>query len=159
MLKRIILTILIVLSLFALLTCTGEKPSPQRKTGQHKMISAYTAGTISCVSPIRVRFISDIVDSGQVNIALKRSHFSFTPKLEGTAVWSNPRTLEFRPEKRFGQDKQYNVTLKLSDFVETTEEKETFTFQFHTMKQFFEITIDGLQAAESPGYQTAAPER
>ena len=148
MLKRIILTILIVLSLFALLTCTGEKPSPQRKTGQHKMISAYTAGTISCVSPIRVRFISDIVDSGQVNIALKRSPFSFTPKLEGTAVWSNPRTLEFRPEKRFGQDKQYNVTLKLSDFVETTEEQETFTFQFHTMKQFFEITIDGLQAAD-----------
>ena len=59
------------------------------------MVSAHTSGAISREGTIRVRFIDDMVDSSRLNKPLEKSPVSFNPEIEGVAVWTDARTLEF----------------------------------------------------------------
>jgi uncharacterized protein YfaS (alpha-2-macroglobulin family) len=115
------------------------------------MVTAHSSGVISRESPIRVRFAEEIVDSSRLNIALERSPFSFSPKISGIALWSDARTLEFRPHDRLPGGVQYAAEVKTSDFLETDPDKDIFRFEFSTMRQSFEITIKGLQSIPQRG--------
>jgi uncharacterized protein YfaS (alpha-2-macroglobulin family) len=148
MTKKFLFAGIIAILLLSVTSCVTEKTPTQEKTSPHSMISAYTTGTISRTSPIRIRFITDIVDSSRINQDLDLSPFSFSPRLKGRAFWPDTRTLEFRPEKTLDPDQKYNVTLKLSSLMETPKGEEIFTFQFKILQQSFEITIDGLQAVD-----------
>jgi uncharacterized protein YfaS (alpha-2-macroglobulin family) len=130
------------------LVVPGCKKAPQQvEPGLDlSMVTAHSSGTISRESPIRVRFAEDLMDSSQVNIALERSPFSFNPEISGMALWSDPRTLEFRPHQRLPGGVQYAAEMKISDFMETEPGKDVFRFEFSTMRQSFEITVNGLQS-------------
>jgi uncharacterized protein YfaS (alpha-2-macroglobulin family) len=109
------------------------------------IVTAYTSGVISRESAIRIRFAEEIADSAQFNVALERSPFSFEPRISGIALWTDARTLEFRPDNRLPGDVPYTARVKLSDFMATDSDKEIFQFEFSTMRQSFEISIKGLE--------------
>ncbi len=130
------------------LVVPGCKKAPQQvKPGPDlSVVTAHSSGTISRESPIRVRFAEELVDSSRINVALERSPFSFHPQIRGLALWSDARTLEFRPHQRLPGGIRYAAEVKLSDLVETEPDKEIFRFEFSTMQQSFEITVKGLQS-------------
>ncbi len=130
------------------LNCTKQKGIDGNEIQTHPMISAYTTGTISRTTPIRIQFLTDIVDSSRINTNVEPSPISFSPNLEGTTIWSNMRTLEFRPEKPIESGKVFDSVVKLSQFMEVEKGQETFSFRFATMQQSFEIFIDGLVAVD-----------
>lgn len=152
--KKQLLFIILVGCFLVVPTCK-KKEKPAEKALVKSRIGAHTSGIISRESAIRIRFTNDIVDTGQINIALKRSPFAFKPEIKGIAIWANSKTLEFRPHERLPSDKRYSVEVKLSNFMETEAADEFFHFDFVTMHQSFEITIEGLQtpAQQDPQQQ------
>ncbi len=105
-------------------------PTFKRSSIDSGLISAYTSGMISRESPIRVVFTEDIVDSSNINLPLDRSPFSFKPGIKGITVWSDYRTVEFRPETRLPDGQDYQATLNLKNLVETVRGEELFFFYF-----------------------------
>lgn len=141
---RFLLLLFLVFSLF----CFCEKKEEKSGDTEHTLISAYTSGTISRISPIRVQFAAGIVDSSNIQQPIK-SPFEFKPSIDGIAVWTGMRTLEFRPEKRLPAGQSYEATLHLKRFMETFAGQETFRFSFATIEPSFELSIEGLETPRS----------
>jgi uncharacterized protein YfaS (alpha-2-macroglobulin family) len=146
--RAFILTILSLVFLLLITACEEKVSKLKRSSLDTGLISAYTYGLISRESAIRVVFAEDIVDSSMINVPLEKSPFSFKPGIRGTTVWSNRRTLEFRPAERLPDGQDYNATLNLKSLVETVAGSELFSFTFSSIKQSFEITIYGLQSVD-----------
>ena len=95
-----------------------------------------------------MRFANEIVEPDRVEEALERSPITFSPKIKGIASWTNRRTLAFKPDESLPPGQNYTATVFLSEIMETVKKDATFDFKFSIMEQSFEITIEGLQAAD-----------
>lgn len=131
--------VFMLICLCMLLASCSKKEEPSKP----KIISSYTSGIVSRAGAIRIIFKEDLVDSNEFNTPIKEPPIYFKPKIKGVAVWTNSRTLEFRPAKWLPADKSYKVTIDLPEIMETDKK---FSFDFTTLKQSFEITIDGLKS-------------
>lgn len=113
--------------------------------GFSEYISAFTSGTISVQSPIRIELAKE-VGSVEVNSEVDKKLFDFSPDVSGKAYWVDNRTIEFRPEKPLKQDTRYIVDFYLSKLLKDIPRKfKTFEFDFQTVKQGFAVEIDGYQ--------------
>ncbi len=144
--KKIIIALLMLGCWFLVPACK-KKMEPVEPALVQSMVTAHTSGVISRESSIRIRFADDVVSTDQVNVALERSPFSFTPEINGIAIWADSQTLDFRPAERLSDGKSYEAKVKLAEFVVTEPGAEIFEFSFSTMRQSFEISIEGLQTA------------
>jgi len=107
-------------------------------------ITAYTSGTISNQSVIRIIF-ADEVKNIEAGKPLNDSPLEFSPNIPGTAVWADSRTLEFRPEKKLPSDKEYIATVELDKIIpDVPFNLKEFEFTFKTIKQWFEVAVDGV---------------
>ncbi|MBF0120110.1 MAG: hypothetical protein HQK79_14850 [Desulfobacterales bacterium] len=110
------------------------------------IISAYTSGTISKTSVIQFQFINDLGKGKQLNQPIDKSPFEFNPEIKGVAVWTNTKTLEFRPSEKWEQGQKYLATLNFENITADKEKLKPFKFNFTIIKQTFDVNIDGLQA-------------
>lgn len=136
---------IILVSLLAFFSCQKKEVKDEsRIESTPSMVSAYTHGIISRESVIRVQFIQEIADSSQLNNPLEKNPFNFTPEIKGSAVWSDLRTLEFRPEGRLKDGENYKAVIDLAQFS-SEDDKNKFEFKFTAIKQALQISIDGLR--------------
>src|SRR5512136_1684412 len=97
--------------------CTRAKKPRERGelTGAEKaVVAAFTSGTISRESPIRVAFQEALARPEQVGAPLDASPFQFEPRIKGTAVWAAPDRVEFRPAERLPDGQTYAASLDLT---------------------------------------------
>lgn len=125
------------------------KPFTHRKIvidpGFSEYITAFTSGTVSVQSSIRVELAKEI-ESVQINGEVDMKLFSFSPGVSGKAYWIDNRTVEFRPEKPLKQDTRFEVEFYLNKLVKNLPKKfKTFVFDFQTIKQAVAIEIEGYQ--------------
>lgn len=110
------------------------------------MVTAHTAGEISRMSAIQVKFTDNVALSGQLNQPLAISPLTFAPEIPGAAVWTGLNTLEFRPAQPLPAGQKYAATLNFSTFIQGAEAPEPFLFEFIVKRQALEIKVDGLEA-------------
>jgi len=60
-------------------------------------ISAFTAGTISRESSIKIQLAGNFADSSKIGESVKA--FSFEPSIKGEAKWIDASTIEFKPSE------------------------------------------------------------
>ncbi len=111
-----------------------------------KYIEAYTSGTISKKSAIRIQLASDANATHTLNEPIDKELFAFTPAVEGKAYWIDARTIEFRPTKDMQVDKLYEVSFKLDEVLKVPGNFSKFQFNVETIKPSFEVTDNGLRA-------------
>jgi len=150
---RKFLVVLGVLGVVALsLQCArfGKKPKVMGEItpAERALIAAFTQGVISRESPIRVVFTRPMVEPSELNTPLGKSPFRFDPKIEGVAVWTAVDEIELRPQTRLPDGETYGATLELQDLLGGQTELDHFYFVFSTMKQSFQVAVDGLEAAD-----------
>ncbi|MEO1804090.1 MAG: MG2 domain-containing protein [Bacteroidota bacterium] len=97
-------------------------------------ISAYSSGEISRSSPIRVRFTSDMVNETATGQMLTSSPFSIKPKISGTTIWEDTRTLKFTPKEELPSGQEYRVKLALGELMDG-DIPSHFPFAFTTRPQ------------------------
>jgi alpha-2-macroglobulin len=113
-------------------------------------IAAFTSGTISRESPIRVAFHEPLARPEQVGAPLSPSPFRFEPEVAGTAVWAAPDRIEFRPKDRLPDGQAYAASLNLAPlFPAGKAPLARFEFVFGTMRQSFDVSVEGLEATDA----------
>lgn len=110
------------------------------------MVTAHTAGEISRMSAIQVKFTDNVAQPEHLNQPLTISPLTFAPDIPGTAVWTEQNTLEFRPAQPLPAGQKYAATLNFSTFIQGAEAPEPFLFDFIVKRQALEIKVDGLEA-------------
>ncbi len=111
-----------------------------------KYIDAYTTGTISKTSSIRIKLADDANTTHAVGEAVKESLFSISPSVKGKAYWLDARTIEFKPDKWLKPDQMYDVTFKLGKVTKTTSKFSNFHFSVKTVKPSFKVEQGGLRS-------------
>ncbi len=135
---------------FALLVllsaCNNEeqraKPLP---TGVNSYVYAYTSGVISKAASVRIRFAKSPVSDEQMSEPVDANLLSFSPAIEGEALWEDAQTLLFEPASPMKSNTAYIAKLNLKKlFPEVPKDAQSFEFDFHTKEQFLNLEIDGL---------------
>ncbi|HOY30863.1 MAG TPA: MG2 domain-containing protein [Bacteroidales bacterium] len=118
-------------------------------------VAAFTSGVISTESAIKVRMNMDLVDSSMFEQQVKDELFEFSPGIGGKAFWTDTRTVEFRPDKKLPADKLYTVKFYLYKLISVPDSMKIFVFQFHTVKQVFEVNVENHKAynTNDPGWE------
>ena len=128
----------------ALLLCGGcrnAKNVQDPSTAFIDYVYAYTGGTISTDSAVRIEFTSD-VDSSADPATL----FSFSPSLKGTANWVSSTCIEFIPESgALRQGQTYKASFRLGDVTKVSDASlKEFDFSFRVARKQFSVSCDGL---------------
>lgn len=113
-------------------------------------IQLFTSHEIPRTSPILIRLAANAVKSEEVGKKLLRSPFTFYPDIEGEAVWTDQRTIEFHPKKPLPSNTYYEATFALGEyFTDLPPARRVFQFQFSSMRQTFEVIADGTQCIDN----------
>jgi len=111
-----------------------------------KYIDAYTTGTVSKTSSVRIKLAADAGTTHTVGEAVKEDLFSITPSVKGKAYWLDARSIEFKPDTWLKPDQLYEVNFKLGKVTKTTGQFSNFRFNIKTIKPSFKVTQDGLRS-------------
>ena len=144
--KKVFSWILVVVCVFGLVACKrGEKKiSPAMEQEWYRYISAYTSGTISRKSEIRVLFVGTAASPGQSADGL----LEFSPAIPGKAEWRNLRELVFTPKEDLAPGKTYTAVLHVGRILELPKAFARFDFGFAVIRPEMEITLQGLFAED-----------
>lgn len=144
--------ILPALALLALAGCGKREKAAEGKPGMDEalaaVVSGFSGGLIGAEGPVRVTLVHPGADSSQLHKALDRNPFGFEPSLKGTAVWTDERTLEFRPSGPMQRGRKYTAELRLDRILAVPEKLKRFGFDFTVMTQHFERDLGGLEAVD-----------
>ena len=105
----------LVLALLLCGGCRNAKTAQDPSTAFTSYVYAYTGGTISTDSAVRIEFASE-VDSSVDPSTL----FSFSPSLKGTANWVSNTCVEFIPED-LKQGQTYKASFRLGDVTKVSD--------------------------------------
>ena len=112
-----------------------------------KYIDAYTTGTISKTSAVRIKLAADANTTHAVGEAVKESLFSISPAVKGKAFWLDAHTIEFKPDSWLKPDQMYQVNFKLGKVTKTSGKFDEFKFSLKTVKPSFKVGNDGLRSS------------
>lgn len=131
--------------------CSRSRPEPRGPLtpAEAAVVSAFTGGTISRESPIRVVFNEALGADQSLNTPLETTPFRFDPALEGVTVWTGPNRVEFRPEERLEEGRAYAATLDMGALLGEAAPIPRFEFTFAAMRQSFSVNVEGLLAADT----------
>jgi alpha-2-macroglobulin len=136
---------LVVFGIFYFVNLPARKPVVQVVDPAFaEYISSYTAGVVSSGSSLRIMLSQDVIDSAQIGQETSVKLFDFSPSIPGKAVWTDRRTVEFRPEGRMTSGQIYAVGFQLSRLLQVPKNLEVFEYTFQVVPQNFEVTIDNV---------------
>lgn len=120
-------------------------PSNTEQYGAY--IHAFTAGMISRVAPVKVRFAIPAVEPSSVGKSAGDGLLEMTPSIGGKAFWEDEQTLVFQPEKPLPSNTAFTATVALNRvFSGVPSSLESFSFGFRSREQTFSVEADGISA-------------
>ncbi|OYQ37905.1 hypothetical protein CHU92_07250 [Flavobacterium cyanobacteriorum] len=138
--------VLIVSVLLVLNSCKkSRKDFDSDFTLYRDYITSFSSGIISAKSDIQVA-LAFAKKEWKVNQELDQDYYSISPSVEGKVVYLAENVIAFRPAKKLEQDKEYQVTLHLSKFINIPSKLKDFNFTVKTLKQDFVIETKDLQS-------------
>nr|MCU0231515.1 hypothetical protein [Acidobacteriota bacterium] len=137
----ILSAVLCLVAVAALCTRAGKpRERGELSEAERAVVAAFSSGTLSRESPIRVAFQESLARPEQVGAPLHPSPFRFEPRIQGTAVWAAPDRIEFRPAERLPDGQDYAASLDLSVlFPDGKAPLARFDFAFSTLRQSFDV--------------------
>lgn len=115
----------------------------------HEYIYGITSGEVKRNNPIVVKFTNEMVSPEEVGSKVASSVLSFSPSIDGKAVWVSRDAIEFRPSEPLDWDKSYKGKLKLSKLIKVPSELSVVSFQFYTSGKSIKVIEKGLMISDS----------
>ena len=91
-----------------------------KKMTQHMaaFVYAYSSGTVAKEQAVRVRFTSPIVRADEIGKSVESGVFNITPSVSGNAIWEDPQTIRFTPDKGgYKSGQTYVAAVRLKRFL------------------------------------------
>lgn len=124
--------------------------SNQEDAAEIKMspyIEAYTSGTVSRFTPLRIILTQDMPAEEQSPEKLAKS-IRLTPAVKGTFRVEDNRQIIFTPNKSFERDTRYRVKVDLATWFGDSSVKEPFEFSFRTVPAAMRAELNGMSVEE-----------
>lgn len=144
--KKFIFVAVLAVSIaaFVFIYFNRKKKTNEDNQAFSKYIEAYTSGTISKKSFIRVHLANAATGMQELGKADSRKLFDFSPSISGKTYWIDPQTVEFRPDENMKSGKDYEATFKLSEVSATEKGLEDFDFEFKVITPGVILSQNGL---------------
>ena len=123
--------------------CEPKKAAPAvPDTAYAEYVKAYTGGTVSGRSAIRV----DLVEAVPEDARAVEGLFKFSPAVKGTVRWADGHSVEFIPDEgALEEGKTYDCTFSLGKIAEVKDRSlRDFRFGFAVAKKHASISVDGI---------------
>ncbi|MBU9936767.1 MAG: hypothetical protein KTQ13_08955, partial [Ferruginibacter sp.] len=130
-----------------LLSCNKKDKWIEVDPAFSSYIDAYTTGTISKTSAVRIKLAADANTTHAVGEEVKEPLFSFSPSVKGKAFWLDARTIEFKPDSWLKPDEMYEVRFNLGKVTRVPSKFAEFHFSMKTVKPSFRISDEGLRSS------------
>lgn len=148
-----------VISALTILLCVacGQKKEITPSTEFAQYIKAYTGGTITSASSIRIVLNDEALGALSTNGESMYNSpendeqltglFSFSPSLKGRAHWISSSEIEFIPQENSLKSGQiYNASFKLGRITDVEDNSlENFKFSFRVLPKVLSIEIEGVE--------------
>jgi len=134
----------ILIGIAAFFVFRKKQVNSEAKLAYAKYVEAYTSGTVSKKSFIRVQLASQVKTMGDLAKPDERNLFSFSPAVKGKTYWIDAQTVEFRPDEDLQSGETYAVTFNLAKVTETEKDLEEFDFDFRVINPGLALTQNGL---------------
>ncbi|KIX21749.1 membrane protein [Flavobacterium sp. 316] len=105
----------------------------------------FSSGLVSAKSDVRVVLAFDNADWTPKK-ELDDDFFTITPSVEGKVIALSTNTLAFVPNKPLESNKEYQISLHLSEIKDVPKELKDFNFSIKTIKQDFIVSTLDLQS-------------
>jgi len=143
----------VILIVIALLIFPRHHKAPKRANPAFKeYISGFTSGVISAASTIKIELTSDVIDTTLVGKRVKDEMFGFSPSIEGSAIWIDRHTIEFRPKQHLPQNEHYDAEFYISKVMKVPDSMQVFEFSFHVMEQSMQVDVDNHESYDKKKY-------
>ncbi|MCB0580258.1 MAG: hypothetical protein KDD10_13225, partial [Phaeodactylibacter sp.] len=141
--------LIVFLAAFSLLpSCKQEQRARKMPESVSAYVYGYTSGIVSRAAPIRVRFATLAAEESAIGQEADSRLLSFSPTIAGTATWEDAQTLRFDPSEPLSSGTAYVATVNLKKILpEVPDEAASFEFDFRTRDQYFDLSVDGISAA------------
>jgi hypothetical protein len=113
-----------------------------------EFISAYTAGYVSVESKVLIVLQDETTSDVEVGKEVDNTLFEFSPGIEGKLTWMDKKTIEFKPTIKLSSNETYKATFHLGKVLEVSTDLKDFEFEFSTLKQAMEMTVDEYKVGE-----------
>jgi alpha-2-macroglobulin len=152
LIARILALSILIVSVSAL-SCSrsgirGEAPEPSF----HPMISAFTSGSVSSLSFIRVILSENSPLFAEPMSEADPELFRFSPSIPGKAYWIDSRTIEFRPEKKLENGKSFTARFRVSKIFSLPSDQANFDFSFRTVPIDFMVKTGPFTSSGPDGF-------
>ena len=137
----------ILISLF-LGSCENVQPSstPISAETLAEHISAHVPESILCNDPVRVRFVREMIDETRVGQEVGAAILKFKPRIKGTSIWTDTRTIQFQAVDRFVPDAQYVLTIDSESLAtQDTLLPEKLIFEFEVQPILMQVSVGPLR--------------
>lgn len=135
------------LILLAILSPSCKKGKNPQTKDWYRYISAYTSGSISRKTQIRVLFVANVGREGQEPAQLD-GYLEFNPAISGKTEWKSARELVFTPAKELQPGATYKAILNIRKFMSLPKEYSRFEFNFSVILENIDIQLQGLTPVE-----------
>ncbi len=123
-----------------------------------QFIDAYTTGTVSKTSSIRIQLAQDAATTHTVGEAVSETLFEFSPAVKGKATWLDARTIEFKPAGALKSNQLYTASFRLGKVTKVPDKYKNFAFSLQTVKPSFKVTDYGLRSTGEKNKMTLTGE-
>ena len=144
-----LITVLSICGL-AYFTSTSAKTSSKYVNPLFKeYISAYTSGMVSVESKVIIVLQEETVSEIEIGKQVDNNLFTFSPAIDGKITWLDNKTIEFCPTEKLKPNQNYQATFNLGSVMNVSDDLKKFEFDFTTIKQALEISIEEYKVDEN----------
>jgi len=143
--KKNFLVIVLAMATALFCQCSSNEPEVPEVPQYNEYVSAYTSGTLTRKSDVKVIFSQDI-PQGRLDSVKAEEVMQLSPKVEGTFTFADAHTLVFSPKAEMKRNAKYTVKVKTNKLFADGKEFEyaflTRPFSVGGGLKSFEVTND-----------------
>ncbi len=142
-----ILRFLLVFSALLIVSCNNNDPKGVDNLFKFKdYISYNTYGNNSIANSIKIELVKPL-EQYELTQEIPSEFIKISPKIEGTLLIQNGRTLVFQPSTKLLPDTEYTITVLLNKLYDDVEKGfESYTFSFKTITANFKLNLGELHS-------------
>ena len=157
--RRLFVLLTVLFNVLFIVTACDRTPPAEAPTEEATAsawdahIVDYPKRWIATDAPLIIRFSHPVVDEQQLNQPVE-GLVSLTPDHPLTALFTATDELRITPGTRLPNDRQLTLTLRNKKLQGVDKDLPPFVVQVHTIKQDFDLKIDGLVSQENTEQMT-----
>lgn len=109
----------------------------------------YPKGWIAAEAPLYIRFTHPVVSPEQVDKAFDPDQLKWDLKIPFNLVFTSPTELRITPAERLPSDTSIHLHLSPKGLDAVEDSLDDFAFEVHTIKQDFDLKVNGLIVLET----------